>query len=110
MTTAIGFVESISDTMATLLKISRIKSVWLTLDLMFVLAVPSILSQGPWPHISIMGKDIFEFVDFLSGNILLPVGGLILALFIIKVGPSWKPVISCVVSLIVCYILISGLL
>ncbi len=129
MTTAIGFVESISDTMATLLKISRIKSVWLTLGLMFVLAVPSILSQGPWSHVSIMGKDIFEFVDFLSGNILLPVGGLILALFItfkwgfgkymeeiniganlLKVGPSWKPVISYVVPLIVCYILISGLL
>ena len=95
---------------------------------MFILAVPSILSQGPWAHISIMGRDIFEFVDFLSGNILLPVGGLMLSLFIIykwgfnkymdeineganilKVVPLWKPIINYVIPLVVCYILISGL-
>ncbi|MBM7660015.1 NSS family neurotransmitter:Na+ symporter [Bacillus mesophilus] len=55
-------------------------------SIIFVLGIPSSLSQGAVP-ITIMGKDFLTFMDELSGNVFLPLGGLIIALFI---GWGWK--------------------
>ena len=46
------------------------------------------LSQGPLQEIRIFGKNIFDFLDMLASNFLLPVGGLLLC---IAVGFIWKP-------------------
>ncbi len=50
-------------------------------SIIFVLGIPSSLAQGAVP-INIMGKDFLTFMDDLTGNILLPLGGLIISLFI----------------------------
>lgn len=59
----------------------------LTLSIMVLFSIPSILSQGPWSHIQMFGMDIFGIIDYISGNILLTIGGLMLSLYIVFV---WK--------------------
>jgi len=55
----------------------------------FLLGVPASLSFGLWNGFTLFGKNWFDLMDFLSNNILLPVGGLFTALF---VGWIWaKP-------------------
>src|SRR5699024_11358648 len=63
--------------------LKRKTSVWIVISVTFILAIPSILSQGPWSHVQILGMDIFGFVDFFSGNILLTLAGLLLALYVV---------------------------
>ncbi|WNF36210.1 sodium-dependent transporter [Bacillaceae bacterium IKA-2] len=55
--------------------------------IIFFIGIPSSLSQGPWSNITFFGNDILDSMDFLASNILLPVGGLIIALFM---GWGWK--------------------
>jgi NSS family neurotransmitter:Na+ symporter len=40
------------------------------------------LSMGPLDNIKILGRNLFDFFDFFSGQIMLPIGGLLIALFV----------------------------
>lgn len=53
----------------------------------FIVAVPAALSQGVLADILIWGLDIFDFLDFTASNIMLPLAGLFLVIF---VGWVWK--------------------
>jgi NSS family neurotransmitter:Na+ symporter len=62
-------------------------AVMLTL-LCFLVGLPSALSLGdkaPW--LTFGGKPFFDWVDFVCSNIVLPLGGLVVTLF---VGYAWK--------------------
>jgi len=48
----------------------------------FLLAVPASLSFGPWSEVTVFGKTWFDLMDFLANNLMLPVGGLLTALFV----------------------------
>ncbi|MBQ8099209.1 MAG: sodium-dependent transporter [Bacteroidaceae bacterium] len=43
------------------------------------------LSMGPLAHLKIMGRSMFDFFDFFSGQLMLPIGGFFTALFV-----GWK--------------------
>lgn len=49
---------------------------------LFVLAIPSILSFGPWSHIKIFGKGFFDLFDFIASNVFLPLGGFMVCIFV----------------------------
>jgi NSS family neurotransmitter:Na+ symporter len=52
----------------------------LTGGLMFALGVPATLSQNPLlADVKLFGQNFFDLFDFLSSNVLLPVGGLAIA-------------------------------
>lgn len=87
MTTAVGLVETIVANLSDLSGINRVTSVIINLGAIVLMAIPSIFSQGPWSHIKMFGIDIFEFIDYISGNVLLTVGGLLLSLY---VALEWK--------------------
>ncbi|WP_078552589.1 sodium-dependent transporter [Bacillus alkalicellulosilyticus] len=56
--------------------------------IIFLVGVPSSLGIGPLSNITIVGgRDILDSMDFIASNIFLPLGGLIIALF---VGWGWK--------------------
>ncbi len=56
--------------------------------IIFLLGIPSSLGIGPWGNITIIGgRDILDSMDFIASNIFLPLGGLIIALFM---GWGWK--------------------
>ncbi len=64
-------------------KWTRKKSTLIITALIFLLGIPSSLSQGPWSHIKLIkGKPILDSMDFLASNILLPVGGILLCIFL----------------------------
>nr|WP_188529490.1 sodium-dependent transporter [Paenibacillus abyssi] len=59
-----------------------------TAFLCFLVGLPSAVSVGgAVPGIEFMGKTFFDWMDFLSSNIILPLGGLIVTLF---AGYFWK--------------------
>ncbi len=60
----------------------RKKAAWMIGLCIFLVGVPSALSYGIWSDVSIFGLIIFDAVDFLVSNILLPVGALLIAVFI----------------------------
>lgn len=87
LSSAIGYLEPIVITVTELFKLDRKKSVWLCLILIFIIGFPTIMAQGPWKDILIGGMNFFDFADYLSGNILMPLGALLLSLFTLFV---WK--------------------
>jgi NSS family neurotransmitter:Na+ symporter len=57
--------------------LSRPAAAALTGAAMFALGVPATLSQSPvLANVKVLGKSFFDLFDFLSSNVLLPVGGL----------------------------------
>jgi NSS family neurotransmitter:Na+ symporter len=53
----------------------------LTGGLMFALGIPATLSQNPLlAEVKIFGKNFFDLFDFMSSNVLLPLGGLAIAI------------------------------
>ncbi|HQB81853.1 MAG TPA: hypothetical protein PLR50_00035, partial [Candidatus Rifleibacterium sp.] len=64
-------------------KWTRKKATYLISALIFLLGIPCSLSQGPWSHITLIkGKNILDSVDFLATNVLLPLGGIFLSVFV----------------------------
>jgi NSS family neurotransmitter:Na+ symporter len=129
LTTGVGFVETLAANASELLNLNRKASVWLVTIVSFILAIPSILSQGPWSNIQIMGMDIFTFIDYFSGSILLVVGSLLLSLYVafkwkaenfideinigatgMKIPHGLKPIITYIIPLVIAVIFITGIL
>ncbi len=68
----------------------RVKSVVIISILVLLVGLPSVLSFGIIPALTEMGgKTFFDWLDFITSNILLPLGGLITTVF---VGYFWKNV------------------
>lgn len=53
-----------------------------TIVMIAVLGVPAALSQGAMADFKLFGLNMFDLFDFLSSNILLPVGGILICLFV----------------------------
>ncbi|WP_227521987.1 sodium-dependent transporter [Bacillus solitudinis] len=67
---------------------TRQKGVLIIGGIIFLIGIPSSLGQGVLSNISIIGdRDILDSFDFIASNIFLPLGGLIIALFM---GWGWK--------------------
>ncbi len=54
---------------------------WVLLPLFFLSSLCS-LSQGPLSHISILGMNIFDFLDNIATNIMLPVAAILTCVFL----------------------------
>ncbi len=61
---------------------SRRKATWLNYFIAAVFGSLCALSFGSLNHIQICGKTIFDLFDFISSNILLPVGGMAISIFV----------------------------
>ena len=55
---------------------------WIAGLLVFAAGIPSALSFGVLSDVKIMGKSFFDFADFLTSTIGLPLGALLIALFV----------------------------
>ena len=63
-------------------KMKRHSSVVLLSGTIFILGIPSALSFGEFGSFRILGLNWFDIMDYLSANILLPFGGMLVAIFI----------------------------
>ncbi len=62
---------------------TRKKATLILSAMIFALGIPCSLSNGPWSHITLIkGKNIFDSVDFMATNVLLPLGGILLSIFV----------------------------
>lgn len=61
---------------------SRRKATWLNIGIAMVLGIICALSFGMLSDFTICGLTVFNLFDYLSSNILLPVGGLIISIFV----------------------------
>lgn len=59
---------------------SRSKAAWSMGFLIFLLGIPSAMSLAGAPKVA--GKDFLDAVDFIASNVLLPLGGVFIALFV----------------------------
>lgn len=64
-------------------KLSRPVVTWILGLVLLIVAIPAALSDNIMADVAIFGKSIFDATDYLVSNILLPVGSLLIALFII---------------------------
>lgn len=55
---------------------------WIIGTLVFIVGVPSALSFGVLADVAILGKSIFDAADFLVSNILMPIGALLISIFV----------------------------
>ncbi|MDX1483498.1 MAG: sodium-dependent transporter [Alphaproteobacteria bacterium] len=60
----------------------RKATAWGTGALVFLIGVPSALSFGVLKHVTIAGRGILEAIDAAVSNLLLPTGGILIALFV----------------------------
>lgn len=54
----------------------------------FLLCIPSSLSLGVWSDATLFGKGFLDIMDFLATNLMLPIGGMAISLFVGWVVPK----------------------
>ncbi len=59
----------------------RRRASWIFAALIFLLGIPSALSYGVMSDFTIMGKNFFDFADYITSSILMPIGALFISLF-----------------------------
>ena len=82
LTSTVSLFEVVTAFMIEEYHMSRRRALGWVLGSVFVLAVVCSLSLGPWNGLRLFGMDIFDIFDYVSANILLPVGGLLISLFV----------------------------
>lgn len=48
----------------------------------WVLGLGTVLSFNEWSDVTLWGKTFFDSLDFLTANIMLPLGGMLIAIFV----------------------------
>ncbi|WP_215491845.1 sodium-dependent transporter [Fenollaria sporofastidiosus] len=87
LSSALGYLEPVSSSFSELLKISRKKGVVYALASIFIVGLLTIFGQNILKDVTILGRNMFDFADFLSGNILMPLGAIALILYTLF---KWK--------------------
>ena len=59
----------------------RKKASWIFAAVIFIIGIPSALSFGLLADVKILDRSIFDFADYLTNNIMMPIGALLIALF-----------------------------
>ncbi|WP_431027638.1 sodium-dependent transporter [Lysinibacillus sp. LZ02] len=59
----------------------RKRASWLFATIIFIVGIPSALSYGIMSDFTIMGKNFFDFADYLTNSIMMPIGALLTSLF-----------------------------
>ena len=128
LTSQIALFEVLTTTLRDSLRLSRTRAAsWVGVTSV-ALAIPVILSQGPWSHVRVFGLDLFGLADLVSGSYMLTAGAFMLALYVsfvwgwtrfrdetnagsgrIKVFQSWKPFVRFLIPAAVAIVLLGGL-
>ena len=63
--------------------IKRKKAAWLLGSLIWFIGIGTVLSFNEWSEVHFLGdRTFFDSVDFITANIMLPLGGLLMAMFV----------------------------
>lgn len=81
LTSAISLMEVVVAYLVEEKKMSRLKATITTTSSIGLLGIFCTLSFGPLQNIRFFGLSIFDTFDFVSSNILLPLGGILICIF-----------------------------
>ena len=127
ITSMVGLIESVTAWVEEKFTISRQLSAVLVVGSLSLLSLVSIFSYNIWADWSLAGNNFNDLMDFFSNQLLLPLGGLLIAVFagwvmnregsrteLSALGEGvyslWRFLIRFVVPPVVALILITGLL
>lgn len=82
LTSTISVLEVIVAFFVEELKMKRKRATWLATFSVSVLGIMSVLSTSSMAEAKIFGLTVFELLNFTSANILLPLGGFFIVLFV----------------------------
>lgn len=82
LTSSISLLEVAVAYFSEQLNMNRIKVTIYTTILISLLGVACSLSLGPWSSFTVLGYNVFGIMEYASSNVLLPLGGLLIALFV----------------------------
>lgn len=85
LTSSISLLEVVVAFATEELKMSRKKAVSASFGIFWIIGALCSLSQGKLADFTIFGKNIFDFLDYISANILMLGGGLLMVIF-----AGWK--------------------
>jgi len=107
---------------------TRIKAAIGAGAVIFLLGIPSSLSFGAWGDLKLFGKGFFELMDYAASNIMLPLGGILIAVFVgwvvnprimaeassedgrvFFLAPAWRAICRYVAPVAIAWVLIGGL-
>lgn len=80
-TSAISLLEPATAWLVERKKLTRVRAALYTGTIAWLLGIGSLLSLNLWSNATLFGKTFFGLVEYLSVNIMLPVGGLLIAVF-----------------------------
>ncbi len=80
-TSAISLLEPMVAWLVENLSFSRVRASVLAGVAVWLLGIACLLSLNEWSHITLFGKGFLDLFDFLTANILLPLGGVLIAVF-----------------------------
>ncbi len=85
ITSSISILEAVASSISDKFKIARKKAVFIASGIAFICGIPAAISFGALGDISIIGMSVFDFMDFISNYILMPVIALITCIFVTRV-------------------------
>jgi len=80
VTSGISILEAPCASLIERCKMSRPAACTLLFLIISAIAIPASLSFGVWENVKIFGKTIFDFLDFVTSNVMLPLNTLFLCL------------------------------
>ena len=81
-TSAISLIEPFITYLMSKYNISRIRASFISISTSWVLGFGTIVSFNIGSNIRIFGLTIFEFIDYLTSNLLLPIGGILISVIV----------------------------
>lgn len=81
LTSAISLIEPSVSWLTEKYKFSRLKACATFSLALWVIGVGVVFSFNIWADYKLFGKNFFELIDFLTANLMMPIGGLLVAIF-----------------------------
>ncbi|NCF44960.1 MAG: sodium-dependent transporter [Proteobacteria bacterium] len=89
VTSIVGLSEPVTGFLAERLGLSRRRATLVTFAALFPFTVISALSYNNWSDVAILGQSLAYWIDYLPNQVMLPVGGLLIAVLVAWRVPLW---------------------
>lgn len=82
LTSSISLLEAVVSSVSDAFGWGRKKAVVIISVMAIVLGIPSSLSFGIWSDITIFGMGFFDFFDFITNSVMMPIGAILTCIFV----------------------------
>ena len=82
LTSSVSLLEVVVSAVMDEFKLPRRRAALLVSAGVFLLGIPASLSLGIWSEYTVFGKGVFDLLDYVTSNVLMPVGEVLLAIFV----------------------------